>query len=190
MKLWKNKNCHLLGLIHLPLCSHVVLHREGEPRQRGHMCGSFTLARAWLQPPHHLGHVVIPSIQWQPVSQRRADTDAQQLHAGRLHHLCPGHGGQNHLIWQERRGVRWSAWTYLHHHRLLQTQSLFSVSKCSLLLNRSQSWPLRMSTPPSCIRVWCSTAATQERRSDKEKHNFISIQTTTKSTKYGPLVCY
>lgn len=30
--------------------------------------------------------------------------------------------------------------------------------------SRSQSWPSRTWTPPSCTRVWCSTAATQERR--------------------------
>lgn len=89
-----------------PAGSLAVLHREGEPRQRGHVRGRVPLARARLQPPHHLRHVAVPRLQWQPVPQRRADADARQLHAGRLHHLRAGHGGSNHLVWQERRGAR------------------------------------------------------------------------------------
>lgn len=72
------------------------------------------MARARLQPPHHVGHVALPSIQRKPVSQRGADADAQQLHSGRLHHLRPGHGGQNHLLRQEWRGEGLSAGAVLH----------------------------------------------------------------------------
>lgn len=106
IKWWQSKKSTNICLFWFtsPSVSSVVLHCEGEPRQRGYMCWSFTMARARLQPPHHVGHVAVPSIQRKPLSQRGADADAQQLHAGRLHHLRPGHGGQDHLLRQERRG--------------------------------------------------------------------------------------
>ena len=91
----------------------VVLHREGEPRQRWNMCRRFTVACARLQPPHHVRYVAVQSVQRKPLSQRGANADTQQLHSGRLHHLRPRHGGQNHLLRQERRGerLRWRSQT-------------------------------------------------------------------------------
>lgn len=83
----------------------LVLHHQGEPGQRGHVCRRVALAGERSQPPHHHRHVAVPCVQRQPVPRRRAGAHAALLHSRRHHHLHPGHGGSHGVVCQERQGL-------------------------------------------------------------------------------------